>query len=337
MIRFRWVACQLDALAKCTSLSKLRKALRTLPKTLEETYDRILLSIDPERRSDALKMLQWLAFSVHPLALADMAEVLAIDHTKNIPRFDPDLRLRDPRDVLEICPSLITISYTVFPEGVSQADFDEPIPTDSLSLAHLSVKEYLISEHTNKSLGSFYYLNKKLVDTSMCCECLAYLLHFHTVDPSHDDDFSPPPLGSYAAECWIIHARSDDGVIQDDVQPLIQSFFLADNAVFPPWLSLRGFPLGRHENIPRPLVYASYLGLREVVQQLLQSSSFAEMDAKLTLDTALAVASWRGNVEIVCILLEKGVGTNLMGKYWGSALVLASERGCEAIVRTLFA
>ena len=34
--------CQLDALRKCLKLDALRKALNSLPKTLDDTYSRIL-------------------------------------------------------------------------------------------------------------------------------------------------------------------------------------------------------------------------------------------------------------------------------------------------------
>ncbi|KAF8524446.1 hypothetical protein JB92DRAFT_3093811 [Gautieria morchelliformis] len=60
---FRWVACQLDALGKCRTSAAVEAALQTLPRTLYETYDKILLNIQEEDRQSALKVLQWLAFS----------------------------------------------------------------------------------------------------------------------------------------------------------------------------------------------------------------------------------------------------------------------------------
>jgi hypothetical protein len=38
---FRWAACQLDILRRLHHQSKIRKALKTLPKDLDETYERI--------------------------------------------------------------------------------------------------------------------------------------------------------------------------------------------------------------------------------------------------------------------------------------------------------
>ena len=96
LFRFRWVACQIDTLRKCLKLDILRKALRSLPKTLEETYMRILLEIDEEYQQDAIKILQWIAFCAQPLQLREVAEVIAIDSNFH---FSHDRRLPEPLDL----------------------------------------------------------------------------------------------------------------------------------------------------------------------------------------------------------------------------------------------
>lgn len=267
-VRFRWATCQLDVPAKCTNLFKLHATLRTLPKTLAETYERILLSIDPDNRADALKMLQWLVFSARPLTVKEMTEICAIDRSKQVPRFEPDQRLRDPRDILDLCSCPITVSYSLLEED-GRSDIDSQAPDGQngiLSLAHLSVKEHLTSAYINNSDASYPQLNKKLVDTDIAQDCLAYLLHFETIHCLHHYNSSSPPLARYAAEYWIVHARSDDGSIKDGVQLLIKQFFLSHNAIFPHWLAVKDYFLEAViEGTPRPLFYASYLGLDDVV------------------------------------------------------------------------
>lgn len=76
---------------------------------MDDTYERILCNINDEHAEDALKVLQWLAFSARPLELHEVAEVTAIT-LDEIPRFDPEDRLRHPTDILAICSSLISIS-----------------------------------------------------------------------------------------------------------------------------------------------------------------------------------------------------------------------------------
>ena len=109
LTRFRWAVCQLDTLRKCIKPSALRKALASLPKTLDETYERILSNIDETHAEDAFKVLQWLAFSARPLELQEVAEATAIT-LDDLPRFDPEDRLRHPTDILAICSSLISVS-----------------------------------------------------------------------------------------------------------------------------------------------------------------------------------------------------------------------------------
>jgi hypothetical protein len=75
---------------------------------LDETYIRILCGIDDMYRANALRILQVLAYSVRPLTLQEAADSLAIDLCGS-PRFDADLRLREPRALLDICSSLITL------------------------------------------------------------------------------------------------------------------------------------------------------------------------------------------------------------------------------------
>ncbi|KAI6914759.1 hypothetical protein KC318_g468 [Hortaea werneckii] len=59
---FRWAACQLDTLTQCYTRGKVRRALQVLPKDLDETYARILRTIDEGHNAEeALKILTWLA------------------------------------------------------------------------------------------------------------------------------------------------------------------------------------------------------------------------------------------------------------------------------------
>ena len=58
LARFRWVFCQLDALKKCKKRTSLLKALKSLPKTLDETYERILMNVDEECQEEARRIDQ---------------------------------------------------------------------------------------------------------------------------------------------------------------------------------------------------------------------------------------------------------------------------------------
>src|SRR5271170_6143147 len=105
LVRFRWVECQLHALRKCLSVSTVRNALHNLPRTLDDTYARILNNIPQEYRREAHCALQLLTVSLEPLSLREVAEAVAVDCESGL--FDPENRLQAPEALLEICSSLV--------------------------------------------------------------------------------------------------------------------------------------------------------------------------------------------------------------------------------------
>ena len=77
-------------LRKCLKVDALRKALKSLPKTLDETYARILQNIDEEYSQDAFRILQWLVYSARPLRIEEVVEVVAIG--TELSQFNPENR-----------------------------------------------------------------------------------------------------------------------------------------------------------------------------------------------------------------------------------------------------
>ncbi|KAI9775606.1 MAG: hypothetical protein M1839_001007 [Geoglossum umbratile] len=185
---FRWVVCQLDALRKCLKVDALRKALKSLPKTLGDTYARILLNIDGEYAQDALKILQWLVFHARPMRIEEVAEVIALD-LESDPRFDTERRLPEPRDLLVICSSLVTLSSGTL--EYSNCRLEE---TEELRLAHFSVKEYLISERIRAGPASDFSILEMPAHLSIAQACLAYLLQFDKPDSLTRDTCQKYPL-----------------------------------------------------------------------------------------------------------------------------------------------
>ena len=125
---FRWIQCQLDTLRKIRTLQAVKQALQTLPTGLDETYDRMLNSIEDKDHEYVLRMLHWLVGSERPLSFGELAEAIALNPEKD--RLDIAERLMDPEEIFELCGSLIRI-------GADQ----------TVVLAHFSVKEYLLSNH----------------------------------------------------------------------------------------------------------------------------------------------------------------------------------------------
>lgn len=93
------------------TLGLLRKALRTLPKTLDEIYARILNVIPEEYVEDARRILSCLICTFQPLTIAETAKIVAIV-AEGEPYYDIESRLQDPRDILTLCSdSVSTIGF----------------------------------------------------------------------------------------------------------------------------------------------------------------------------------------------------------------------------------
>jgi hypothetical protein len=151
-------------LGKCCNRAMLRKSLASLPRTLDQTYDRILLAISEECSEYAMRILQWLTFSARPLAVEEIAEVVAIDVARD-PAFDREEVLEDPLEALNICSSLVTISTV-------QSDPAKQI----ISLAHYSVQEYLVSDRIKQGPARQYTMNEAECHGVIMDGCLKYLI-----------------------------------------------------------------------------------------------------------------------------------------------------------------
>lgn len=336
-LRFRWAVCQLDTLGKCVNRAKVRKALKELPRTLDATYERVLCAIDEENAIYAVRILQWLAFSSRPLYVEEVAEVVALDHQRR-PVLNKEEILEDPLDALSICSSLLTIrtssDWDFLQRGESAAGSGRVI-----SLAHYSVKEYLISERIRQGPARSYGLQERSSNVIIAKCCIGYLLQFTDTESFCRETVTAHKLARYSAEHWINHARSYPAM---ETQELIMELFSIQNGAYINWIriynfdELRLFGMTQHaEAAPPPLYYASLVGLSETVRCLLQDVGVG-IDARGGgAGTALQAASAEGHKSIVELLIDKGANVNAQGNLYSNALQAASIKGHESIVELL--
>ena len=114
-------------------------ALKELPKTLDETYGRILLGIDKDSQEYALCLFRRLCVSIRPLYLADLAEVFAVsfDTGRDLEGRVDWQSIDAQKALLSTCSSLITV---VNVDGFPVVQF-----------AHFTVKEFLTSDRLAKA------------------------------------------------------------------------------------------------------------------------------------------------------------------------------------------
>jgi len=345
------VVCQLDALQKCLNLSPLRKTLGSLPKTLDETYERILLNIPDEYSDYAIRILHWLTHSLRPLSLDELSEIVAVN-LQGEPWFDPDAVFPEQDDLLAVCSNLVTL------ESPGDREVESPV----VRLAHFSVQEYLISERMKHLPARKYAVTYLAANETIAATCVAYLLQFDEQEISSPDLLEARPIVKYAAIFWTQHARIIDREL-GSVRSLGLRLLRADSKAYANWVRIIGYsilgpqrvgmfswramkPICRYCKLSsedndrismQPLFAITGFEVIELVRALLELG--AEVDAFSDYGVPLLEASRLGNEDLTQLLLDYGADIDLKsgGKEYPrtTALQVASENGHEDIVRCL--
>ena len=257
--RFQWVFCQLETLRHAVQ-PNVRRILEKLPKTLDETYERVLRNINENNQEHARRLLYCLAVSARPLSVEELAEILSFDFDAaegNIPKFYPGRRPRNPEHaILSICSSLIAIVHN---RGTRVVQF-----------SHLSVKEFLTSSHLASSTGHLgsYRILPRPAHTIFTQVCLGLLLH--PKDSDHFESVKFSPLSEYAARHWVTHAQFED--VASQVMDGMESLFDPDRPHFAAWIDM--FDLDDQScgrlppERPSPLYYSALCGFHGLVRHI---------------------------------------------------------------------
>jgi hypothetical protein len=208
--RFRWVFCQLEVLRYCFP-SNLRRILEELPKSLDDTYKRILREINNANQVHAYRLLQCLTVASRPLQVEELAEVLAFDlSTGGIPTLNEDWRWENQEEaVLSACSSLVSV---ILKDGGSRV----------VQFSHFSVKEFLTSDRLASCMEeSQFYIPIEHSHTILAQACLGVLLSLD--DSSDEDSVRILPLYRYATDYWVEHAQV--GKVESVIRDTLDRFF----------------------------------------------------------------------------------------------------------------
>ncbi|KAH9978942.1 ankyrin repeat-containing domain protein [Lactifluus volemus] len=317
---FRWVCCQLEMLRHCLPPS-VRQVLGELPKSLDETYERVLREIPKTNRKHALRLLQCLVVASRPLRAQELAEVLAIDfdaaQQNGIPKLNLDRRGQDQQNaILTACSSLVTI-----------------VDDDVVQFSHFSVKQFLTSArlaHSTRDISE-YHIALEPAHTTLAQACLAVLLQLD----SHTDASDIPLLG-YAARYWVDHVRFQN--VSSRVRDAVEYFLDADKPHWPAWLRIYDMDQSwwaPYEMSGSPLYSASLCELCDLLEQLISKHPQDIIAEGGRMKTPLVTALYGKHFRIAELLHKHGASVDVRDDIGSTPLQSASNGGLVDVVQWL--
>src|SRR6266404_1381291 len=333
--RFRWVYCQLEVLRHCFQGS-VRRILDELPKSLDETYERILKEINSANKEHAYRLLQCLVVVTRPLRVKELADVLAFDFTSGgIPELNADWRWEDQEEaVLSACSSLVSVIIVRCSRIVQ--------------FSHFSVKEFLTSDRLARSTEevSSFHIPIEPSHMILAQACLGVLLR---LDGREDkDSIKNIPLARYATEYWLGHARVGDVELQikDSMDPL----FDAEKPHFWAWVRIRNVDDDRSRNpfylwksdhtlnLASPLYFAALCGFHGQVERLINKHPQHINSQAGFHGTPFHATVYNGHIEVAKLLSQSQHGADVNAISTGkkrTPFLLASYSGHLAIAKWL--
>ena len=325
--RFRWVYCKLDVLRQCHR-NDLRRFLKELPRSLDETYERILKEINDANQKQAHLLLQCLVATLRPLRVEELADVLALDVDEGgIPRINSRSRWKDHEAaVLSTCSSLVSV---VDQDGSQVVQF-----------CHTSVKEFLMSDRLSftEEISQFLIVHESS-HTILAQACLGALLSEGDEDGARDI-----PLSEYACEYWLGHAQV--GNVKLQIKDALDRFFDLEKPYFAAFSrSSRARATFKHLffrtsseeesksvlSPAAPFYLAAILGLSGLAERLIVAKKPQVLSFCGHKGTLLHLAVREGRFEIVRLLLAHGADINSRKDYATSPYIASLQRHSQGL------
>ena len=274
--------------------------LAETPTNLATWYDSMLQDVPNDERQMVRRSLIWLAYSARPLTVEEMADAITLN-----PHGDPiesEDQLIEPNDVIWACSNFLQAVQS--PESPdSSKRVIKPI--------HMSLVDFIRNQYLTNQSWHIPGLNG---DRILAECCISYLLHVDQEASRPTGNPADSSIFTYAAEFWPYHARRAEnaGSWHPKTTQLIKGLFRKTTifkqlTVFESTAaatSSHPAPARQLRPCSSPEYYASSLGLRHVLESLLEANDKTPI---WELEAGLYTASHNGYADIVKLLLEHGV------------------------------
>ena len=239
----------MDALCSKMTIRDLRKALKTLPIGLDESYSHAMDRIDSQdqdARQLAYRILYWVSYTFRPLTVDELRHALAVEPEES--EFDPE-NLAEEGDLIAVCAGLVTmepesrivriVHYTAqdYFEKIKDSRWPEARRTIAATcLAYISYKNIEI-----QSDGYRYYINEsKVLRENQRTGGLETVADVREDPPDNSWDYARSALSShydfkgtrlefydYAAHYWPKHLR---GKLEEELETVALRFLRNNEA-----------------------------------------------------------------------------------------------------------
>ncbi|OCL09903.1 hypothetical protein AOQ84DRAFT_246552, partial [Glonium stellatum] len=323
---FRLVQCTLDSIAMLRTVRSIRVALQELPQGLNQVYENILTKVPKSDIEIVRRTLLWLAFAVLPVSLDELHSAIAIEHGQD--ELDTESCLYSSHDIFSVCGSLINVS-----------------DQGHVRLAHLSVKDYLLSpEIRNSNSASAFALTISEGNQELTLNCLTYVSfrEFHTGPSRSSEEYANRlarhPFLKHASTAWTYYFRASGSSSQST--DLVLDFFSPHNhQAFMSWVQVLNANFNFKWNVfPRhdtSLYYAASFGLTDIVITLIGRKPNLDAPGSRFGGTALHGAAIRYHTAAVEALLKAGANPNQADFNHITPLHSAAGNGNLEVIRIL--
>ncbi|KAJ6438991.1 Cytoplasmic 60S subunit biogenesis factor REI1 [Purpureocillium lavendulum] len=315
---FRWAACQLDHLESCLDREGIETALKSLPRDLNETYHRILENIPQERKTMAIRLLQFLVYSERPLTVAEAIDVVAV-------RINEGQR------------GVLSRGLTVNAQG---GEYGNALQAASYG-GHREIVQLLMDNGADVNAQGGMFGNALQAASYGGHREIVQLLMKHGVNINFQ-------FGNYGYSLQAASYRGHQEIVQllmnngADVRAqggqygnALQAASYGGHPEIVQLLMDNGADINaRDGEYGNALQAASYGGHREIMQLLMDNGADVNAQGGQYGD-ALQAASDRGDQEIVQLLMDNCANVNAQGGQYGNALQAASYGGHPEIVQLL--
>ncbi|KAF3067880.1 Ankyrin repeat domain-containing protein 50 [Trichoderma lentiforme] len=341
------------------SEAEIRNAISTLPRTVDEAYDKILAKSTDMKKTKTL--LHIVVAAERPLTLAEMDLALAIRRRH---KTYEELALRPSDRVRKYIRDLCGLFISITDDKIyllHQTAKEFLVPKDSLDNPEYSLvrREGFFREDDRNDFTWKFSLIPYVSHRILCKICIWHLLFtkFET-RPSADplaDYLCDNLFLEYSAKNWATHFRKSN-IAEHAILRKLQQLCSVTSDRCPAWFEMHWADI--HTDLPlhfTTLMIASYFGLEMIVSLQIESDN-VEIDS---VDgsyhrTALSFASENGFDSVVRLLIKgpkfygkkalkkavrlsytKGADVNAIDKYNRTALFYAAWNGHVSIVKRL--